>query len=244
VTRVRTSSTLSTLAVVAGATVALVGIAAFMMRVHRDPLWESSSRPTTAMPPAVTDRPRPREAPPATSAVPGAPPAASGETSAAPVDGRDLEAAIARLRGRGLRVPVVGVAADSLVSSFSQARGGRVHEALDIMAASGTPVVAVEDGTVAKLFTSDAGGLTIYQFDPSGTVAYYYAHLREYAPGLDEGDAIARGQVIGYVGSTGNASPDAPHLHFAVFLLGPERRWWQGTAIDPHAVFSAGPGTE
>jgi murein DD-endopeptidase MepM/ murein hydrolase activator NlpD len=244
VTRARTSSALYTLAVVAGAMVALVGVAAFMMRVHRDPFWQSSVRPTTSMPPAVSDRPRSREAPPTMSGVPDAPPAASGETSAAPVDGRDLDAAIVRLRGRGLRVPVVGVDAHALVSSFSQARGARVHEALDIMAAAGTPVVAVEDGTVAKLFTSDAGGLTIYQFDPSGTVAYYYAHLRGYAPGLDEGDVIARGQVIGFVGSTGNASPDAPHLHFAVFLLGPERRWWQGTAIDPHSVFRAEPGTE
>ena len=104
------------------------------------------------------------------------------------------------------------------------------------MAPTGTPVVAVEDGTVARLFTSKAGGLTVYQFDPSGTVAYYYAHLDRYAPGLDDGDVIRRGQVIGYVGSTGNANKDAPHLHFAIFRLGPERRWWEGEPIDPYPV--------
>ena len=95
---------------------------------------------------------------------------------------------------------------------------------------------AAADGTVEKLFTSDAGGLTIYQFEPSGRYAYYYAHLDRYAAGLDEGDTLRRGQVIGYVGSTGNASEDAPHLHFAIFLLGPEKRWWEGTAINPYPL--------
>jgi murein DD-endopeptidase MepM/ murein hydrolase activator NlpD len=145
-------------------------------------------------------------------------------------------AVVAALRERRLTIPVQGVAADALVPSFAQPRGERVHEALDIMAAAGTPVVAVEDGTVAKLFTSKAGGFTVYQFDPSRSVAYYYAHLQRYASGLDEGATIRRGQVIGYVGATGNADPDAPHLHFAIFRLGPERRWWEGTAIDPYEV--------
>ena len=145
---------------------------------------------------------------------------------------------VARLRSRSLTIPVAGVRADALVASFEAARGERVHEALDIMANAGTPVVAVEDGTVAKLFTSKAGGLTIYQFDRSETVAYYYAHLQGYAPGLEEGDTLRRGQVIGYVGSTGNANPAAPHLHFAIFLLGPEKRWWEGRAIDPFPVLT------
>jgi murein DD-endopeptidase MepM/ murein hydrolase activator NlpD len=237
VTRARSASALWTIAVVAGALVALAGIVAFMTRVHRDPFWGASTRSTTSMPSTVSDREDGRESSPPTAAEPATPPVASGHAAAAPTDARDLEAAVDRLRARRLGVPVAGVAAQSLVSSFSQARGTRVHEALDIMAAAGTPVLAVEEGTIAKLFTSDAGGLTIYQFDPTGTVAYYYAHLRDYAPGLKEGDLVSRGQVIGYVGSTGNASPDAPHLHFAVFVLGPERRWWQGTAIDPFEVF-------
>ena len=104
------------------------------------------------------------------------------------------------------------------------------------MAPKGTKVLAVADGKVAKLFESKAGGLTIYQFDPTGAVAYYYAHLDRYAPGLADGAAVRRGQVIGFVGSTGNADTAAPHLHFAIFRLGPERRWWEGEAIDPYRV--------
>ena len=98
------------------------------------------------------------------------------------------------------------------------------------------PVLAVEDGRVAKLFLSDAGGMTIYQFDPTEMYAYYYAHLARYADGLKDGDRVQRGQVIGYVGTSGNAPPDAPHLHFAIFKLTDEKRWWQGTAIDPYPI--------
>lgn len=136
-----------------------------------------------------------------------------------------------------LLIPVQGVGAAQLQDTFTDSRAqGRSHEAIDIMAPAGTPVLAVADGTVEKLFTSDAGGLTVYQFEPSGRYAYYYAHLQGYAPGLAEKQALRRGDVIGYVGSTGNANPVAPHLHFAVFELGPERRWWQGTAINPYPL--------
>jgi murein DD-endopeptidase MepM/ murein hydrolase activator NlpD len=134
-------------------------------------------------------------------------------------------------------VPVAGVSVAQLADTFDDARGGeRRHEALDIMAPAGTPVLAVADGHVEKLFDSDRGGLTIYQFEPSGRYAYYYAHLQRYAPGLAEGQALRRGQVIGYVGSTGNADPAAPHLHFAIFLLGPEREWWRGTPVNPYPL--------
>ena len=119
------------------------------------------------------------------------------------------------------------------------ARGGeRMHEALDIMAPAGTPVLAVADGRVEKLFTSERGGLTIYQFEPSGRWCYYYAHLQSYAPGLAEGRELKRGEVIGYVGSTGNADPAAPHLHFAVFALTPEKQWWTGTALNPYPMLA------
>lgn len=139
----------------------------------------------------------------------------------------------------GLVVPVQGVAPSSLSPTFDDDRGeGRVHEALDIMAPAGTPVLAVADGHVEKLFDSDRGGLTMYQFEPTGRYAYYYAHLERYAPGLEEGAALRQGEVIGYVGSTGNADPAAPHLHFAIFLLGPEKRWWEGTPIDPWPLLS------
>ena len=137
----------------------------------------------------------------------------------------------------GLLLPVQGIAASALVDTFSDARsGGRIHDAIDIMAPEGTPVVAVADGTVEKLFDSKLGGLTLYQFNADRTLAYYYAHLQGYAPGIAERQAIRRGQVIGYVGSTGNANPEAPHLHFAVFQLGPEQRWWEGTAVNPYPL--------
>lgn len=144
-------------------------------------------------------------------------------------------------RPSGLIVPVQGIAPSQLSSTFDDDRGdGRVHEALDIMAPAGTPVLAVADGHVEKLFDSDRGGLTVYQFEPSGRYAYYYAHLERYAPGLEEGQALRQGQVIGYVGSSGNADPAAPHLHFAIFRLGPERRWWEGTPVDPWPLLSGG----
>ena len=132
-----------------------------------------------------------------------------------------------------LGMPIAGVDPHTLKSNFSEARGGHAHEALDIMAPRGTPVLAVAEGNVVKLFTSKQGGLTVYQFDNSGAWCYYYAHLDRYAPALKEGTLLRRGDVLGYVGSTGDASPNAPHLHFAVFQLGPEKHWWQGTAMDP-----------
>lgn len=137
----------------------------------------------------------------------------------------------------GLLIPVAGVQASQLIDTYTQSRGsGRSHDAIDIMAARGTPVLAADDGKVAKLFNSVPGGLTLYQFDRQAKVAYYYAHLDSYAPGVIEGSQVKRGELIGYVGSTGNASPDAPHLHFAVFVLGPKKYWWQGTAINPYPL--------
>ncbi len=134
-----------------------------------------------------------------------------------------------------LLVPVAGVSAKELTDTFNQARGTeRRHEALDIPAPKGTPVLAVADGKVVKLFNSKPGGITVYQFDPSEKYAYYYAHLDSYAPDLKEGQLIKRGQMIGHVGTTGNADPNVPHLHFAIFELGPEKNWWQGTAINPY----------
>jgi murein DD-endopeptidase MepM/ murein hydrolase activator NlpD len=100
----------------------------------------------------------------------------------------------------------------------------------------GTPVHAVVDGTIAKLFLSKPGGNTIYLFDEAGEFCYYYAHLDRYAPNLREGMHVSRGQVIAFVGFTGNASPEAPHLHFTIFQLGPEKRWWKGTPINPYPV--------
>jgi murein DD-endopeptidase MepM/ murein hydrolase activator NlpD len=132
-----------------------------------------------------------------------------------------------------IAMPLAGVDPRQLTDTFYQKRDGHAHEALDIPAPRGTPVRAAVEGNVAKLFTSKQGGLTVYQFDNAGKFAYYYAHLDRYAPGIREGVLLRQGDVLGYVGSTGDASPNAPHLHFAVFRLGPEKKWWQGTAVDP-----------
>jgi murein DD-endopeptidase MepM/ murein hydrolase activator NlpD len=132
-----------------------------------------------------------------------------------------------------LSMPLLGVSPKSLTDTYNEMHNGHRHEALDIMAPKGTPVLAAAEGNVVKLFTSKEGGLTVYQFDPSQTWCYYYAHLDSYAPGLHEGALLRKGDSIGYVGSTGDASPNAPHLHFAVFKLGPEKHWWQGTPVDP-----------
>ncbi len=148
------------------------------------------------------------------------------------------------LRERHLLVPVSGVRVDQLVESFTQARGGHAHEALDILAPRGTPVLAVDDGSIARLFLSKPGGNTIYQFDPSGRFAYYYAHLDRYAEGLKEGQRVRRGDTIGYVGSTGNADPRSPHLHFGIFVLTTAKQWWKGTAIEPYPVFRAPEGKQ
>jgi murein DD-endopeptidase MepM/ murein hydrolase activator NlpD len=150
--------------------------------------------------------------------------------------GSDPTSDIRILRARNLLVPVPDVEVSSLVSHFDQKRGSGLHEALDILAPRGTAVRAADDGRIARLFTSVRGGLTVYQFDAGETYCYYYAHLDRYRRGLAEGEVVQKGDIIGYVGTTGNAPPDTPHLHFAIFKLGPDRRWWEGTPLDPYLV--------
>ena len=136
---------------------------------------------------------------------------------------------------RRLLIPVEGVSRAQLRDNFDETRGSsRRHEALDIMAPRGTPVLAVDDGRVVKLFNSKAGGITLYQFDPDAGFAYYYAHLDRYAEGIKEGTVLKRGDLVGYVGTTGNATPGAPHLHFTIFRLRPDKRWWTGDAVNPY----------
>jgi len=133
-----------------------------------------------------------------------------------------------------LMIPVEGIKLAQLSDNFDQPRGKeRHHEALDIMAPKGTKVVAVADGKVTKLFNSKPGGLTVYQFDPTEKYAYYYAHLDRYADGVKEGMELKRGDLVGYVGVTGNSDPNAPHLHFAVVELTAEKQWWKGTPVNP-----------
>jgi len=141
----------------------------------------------------------------------------------------------------GLAIPVAGIKQAQLVDTFTQARAGgaRVHDAIDIMAAAGTPVVAASPGTVEKLFFSHGGGgISAYVRSNDGRWSYYYAHLRDYAPGLKEGQRVQRGQVLGTVGSTGNASPSGPHLHFAINRMSPGQKWYDGSPINPYPLLA------
>lgn len=197
--------------------------------------------PPVVVPPAVTAPAAP--APAATlPAAPDVPtdlteadlpirPAASEVPAITRVDGVSATAT-----GK-LMIPVEGIKPADISDNYNQPRGeNRTHEALDIMAPKGTKVFATADGTVAKLFNSKQGGLTIYQFDPTETYAYYYAHLDRYADGIKEGDVLRRGDLVGYVGVTGNSDPNGPHLHFAVFELTPEKQWWKGTPVNPYPL--------
>lgn len=201
----------------------LDGETALADRGRRTP--DRSPPPGAATPPAIAE---PDLQPPAPTTPPTPPPASPpARAPEPPGDGGG---------GSGLRdllLPVEGVDRDQLANNYDERRGRRRHEAIDILAPRNTPVRAVADGTVAKLFRSVAGGTTIYHFDPSGRYCYYYAHLERYARGLKEGDPLTRGQVIGYVGTSGNAPPDTPHLHFAIYRLGPDRRWWEGEPLNP-----------
>ena len=165
-------------------------------------------------------------APPAKAAV--APATVVAESKS--ITAEDLQS----LQRRRLAIPVQGVTAKQLRDTYDEARGKRRHEALDILAPLGTPVVAAGDGRVAKLFRSVAGGITAYQFDADERFIYYYAHLDRYAEGLKEGMLLKRGDLVGYVGTTGNAPKNTPHLHFTIFRAGPEKKWWKGTPVNPY----------
>jgi hypothetical protein len=152
---------------------------------------------------------------------------------------RISDADMIELRSRSLVIPVRGFQAGSLVSTFHEGRNGRRHEAIDIIAPHGTEVLAVDAGKVVKLFNSAAGGITLYQFDASEEFVYYYAHLERYAERLAEGMDVQQGQLLGYVGTSGNAPPNFPHLHFQALRLDRSRRdWWNGPAVDVRPYFS------
>ena len=140
--------------------------------------------------------------------------------------------------GRGLVIPVAGVAVSQLQDSFDEGRDdGRVHRALDILAPRGTPVLSADDGKILRVRPNTLGGNTVYATDPLGRVVYYYAHLDAYQPGLTEGATIARGDVLGTVGTTGNAPKDTPHLHFQVMSMPADGKYWDGEAINPYPLF-------
>jgi peptidoglycan LD-endopeptidase LytH len=140
-----------------------------------------------------------------------------------------------------LLIPVEGIRPQQLRDSFYAPRsGGRIHAAIDIMAPRGTPVLAVADGTILQLHQGPVGGITVYQLDLDGRTRYYYAHLDRYASGLRQGEHVQRGQVIGYVGDTGNAAPGDYHLHFSIAILDDPRRWWEGRNLNPYPLLKYG----
>ena len=182
--------------------------------------------------------------PPAGSDDDRAPGGASArDTSVAASDRMPTDTAVVMERPveapSGLVVPVAGVQPGDLVDTFDDARSeGRVHDAIDIPAARGTPVVAAAPGTVAKLFTSERGGLTVYVVGLDGRTVYYYAHLDAYAAGLDAADTVERGALLGTVGSTGNAAAENPHLHFAIWRTSAPGEFWEGDNVNPYPLLA------
>jgi murein DD-endopeptidase MepM/ murein hydrolase activator NlpD len=136
-----------------------------------------------------------------------------------------------------LIIPVAGVRSDQLLDTFDDARSeGRLHDAIDIMAPAGTAVLAATAGKIVKLSQSDRGGTTIYQLSADERTVYYYAHLQSYAAGLAEGNVVRQGDVIAYVGDTGNAGVGNYHLHFSMAAVSDPKRYWEGTNINPYPL--------
>ncbi len=178
-----------------------------------------------ALPRPADSLPNPRPVNPPAVGVEGAPPAPEAAEPAA-----------------GLLIPVAGVGPAELADTYTDARGqGRVHNAIDIMAPRGTPVLAAAAGEVLRLFESERGGLTVYQRGPDGRSVYYYAHLDAYAPGLAAGQRVARGDTLGTVGDSGNAAPGNTHLHFAVWLPERDDWFWDGEPVNPYPLLVGEP---
>lgn len=154
-----------------------------------------------------------------------------------PLTAEESAQAVKELRSKKLGLPIEHFDVERIKGSFYETHGGVMHGAADMLAPRNTPVHAVENGTISKLFNSKRGGLTIYQADPTGHFVYYYAHLEKYADNIHDGDAVKKGEVIGYVGTSGNAPPNTPHLHFSVGLGNALKKWWVTSSVDPYEVF-------
>jgi murein DD-endopeptidase MepM/ murein hydrolase activator NlpD len=216
-------------------TIARSGDTSLVVKTGRDSA-ASPSRPASAESARVADT---LTAPDATASPVGIGNQPSDATRSATVSASPtvVPADLDALRREGLVVPVAGVQAKDLIDSFDDMRGGtRHHNALDIMAQRNTPVLAATSGAVLKMHNSTAGGLSIYQSDPSSRFVLMYGHLNSYRPGLKEGAQVKRGEIIGFVGSTGNASPLAPHLHFQITRNDNLKEWWKGTPVNPFPV--------
>ena len=205
---------------------------------------QASSPEVAASPEAAESKPAEANRGAVVIVQPAATPAAvdseaSASTSASPAASTVGGADMTVLKVKGLLIPVAGIAASQLRDTFNDGRSeGRQHQALDIMAAAGTPVLAATDGKVAKLFQSDKGGITLYELDSSGLYYFYYAHLQRYADGIAEGKQLKRGEVIGYVGDTGNAGAGNFHLHFAISKPSAPGKWSGGEPINPYPLFA------
>ena len=166
--------------------------------------------------------------------LPPPPPPPSGAALPAGVSRDDYE----YLVGRGIIIPVANARLARIPDSFDDSREGkRVHRAVDIMAPRGTPVLAADDGNVLRMRQGGAGGITLYAVEPRGRFVYYYAHLDRYRKGLAEGDALRRGDTLGFVGTSGNAPRDVPHLHFQIMRMPADGRWWTGVPVNPRPLF-------
>ena len=209
--------------------ISLVVFVAFLARVNRrrggGPLLTWSRSETIKPLPFASTEVNPNAAPtPSTQSSETSSPAAA--PSPAPL-----------ISPAGLIIPVAGVRADQLIDTFSEARSeGRVHDAIDIPAPQGTPVLAVANGKILKLFQSERGGITIYQLSSDEKFIYYYAHLDRYAEGLSEGQTVTQGATIAYVGDTGNAGAGNYHLHFSIAITSNPKRYWEGTNINPYPL--------
>ena len=179
---------------------------------------------------------------PSPTSTPSVQPSPTSQTSETPPPEDEQAASDTTLAGSyvgrvKLIIPVQGVKPDQLHDTFMDARTeGRVHDAIDIPAPAGTPVLAAADGEVARLFQSERGGMTIYQFSMDRKLIYYYAHLQRYADGIAPGQVLRQGQVIAYVGDTGNAGAGNYHLHFSISVIPNPTRYWEGTNINPYPL--------
>lgn len=209
---------------------ALILIDRWVIDGWRSPAPESTTpRPTVS--PEATPLPTVTALPSLPLTTPAPLPSETPETTASP----SLPAAPPP--GLKLLIPVAGVRPEQLQDTFTQARSeGRVHNAIDIIAARGTPVLAATEGKVVKLFNSERGGITIYQLTNDQKTVLYYAHLDRYADGLIEGKQLLPGETIGYVGDTGNSGAGNYHLHFAVWLVTDPKRYWDGENINPYLL--------
>jgi len=236
--------------VIAAAALAVVGALVWFLSVR---YWSEPVTPVPLPPPGELHQPQristPGPTPPASDApTPESPPASPAPTPATtapspswpPPEGWQPPATptpAANLPAGALVIPVAGVRAEQLSDTFTQSRSeGRAHNALDIMAPRGTPVLAAADGRVVKLFYSKRGGITLYQLGPDERTIYYYAHLERYADGIHEGQVLRRGETLGYVGDTGNSGAGNYHLHFAIWLVTDPKRYWDGENVNPYPL--------